>query len=102
MQEVYECLMEEDAETLDFWSLVGVVTLRLQPPNWMPVIDGLYLDEQDAFIPRHPSDSWRQGDADNLDLLVGHCHHDSAAFINGNLYGIPTNTSGRLCNAYVN
>ncbi len=92
MQDVYDCLMQQDAQSLDFWGVVGVVTRRQQLPNWLPVVDGLYLPESESFVPRHPVESWRQGAADAYDMITGHCHHDSSAFINGDLYSIGNGT----------
>lgn len=88
--------MDEDPNSLDFWAIVGVVTLRQQLPNWMPVVDGLYLPEDEAFMPKHPKVMWREGAASNKDIITGHTHHDSSGFITGSLIGLPSNDTSEL------
>ena len=90
-EEVRACLMEQDAEDLEFWgsSMPGEYD-RL--PNWIPVIDG-------DFIPTDPMQVYREGGGNipDIDLITGNTFHDAAGFILLNPIGLPLiNNSNNL------
>lgn len=79
-QELVDCLRTVDPLELDFWALVGVIVFDQHLPNFMPVVDGV-------FVPQHPSESWQQGAGAQLDFITGHTMHDAAGFITANPLG---------------
>ena len=40
---IIDCLRLEDAETLDFWSILGFLIYHQQLPPYLPVIDGDFI-----------------------------------------------------------
>lgn len=54
-EDIVDCLMQEDANSLDFWGLVSVVVVEKRLPNYLPVVDG-------QFVIRPPRESFEQGE----------------------------------------
>ena len=80
MQGIFDCLMEEEAEPLDFWGVIGVIVFRQQLPNWIPVVDN-------DFIPQHPRDSFVDGASGHVDFMTGRAHDDAAGIVLLNVLG---------------
>jgi hypothetical protein len=86
-----DCLRTVDANELDLWGFLSVVTIRMRLPNFIPVIDH-------DFVPQFPRSSWEEGAADDLDVMTGFTEHDAAAFVLTNLFG--TNVSVNLAGTH--
>ena len=80
MQGIFDCLMEEEADPLCFWGVIGVFVFRQQLPNWMPVVDN-------DFIHQHPRDSFVDGASAHVDYMTGRTHDDAAGFLLLNVMG---------------
>jgi len=52
--DILTCLSDKDARALDFWGVVGQVSIDGRLPNFAPVIDG-------QIVPQEPSESWQLG-----------------------------------------
>ena len=80
-EEVRACLMEQDAEDLEFWgsSMPGEFGRR-----WVPVIDGDFINEE-------PMEAYRAGGANipDIDLITGSTIHDAGGFVLRNPIGLP-------------
>ena len=52
--DIVTCLADEPASALDFWGVVGQLTVDKRLPNFAPVVDG-------QIVPLAPSECWERG-----------------------------------------